>query len=281
MYNIIGTKNLRILFRLETMTRPKKLIKSRKVRHASSGGSSGEFQLPRKHRLSTHRSFRMRKSRLRTKSESKSEQEKERTPLKHQEATEVKSEEEELLEENYDEFDTLTKIDLSRSRNFSGSGDAPSRTYLRSLSEGVQVQSIHTHTTTGSNCSHNTCSEEEVNQRSLKKIMFAAKHRRQIQGRRKDYTSITDDLELMIATSPPLDLPIDQPSSPPQNLPAIQIETECLHDAEEADYELMETIIHNRLKRDSNCLAASLEDLVSITTSQCGNFRISLPLRFM
>ena len=95
------------------MTRPKKLIKSRKVRHASSGGSSGEFQLPRKHRLSTHRSFRTRKSRLRTKSESKSEQDKERTPLKHQEATEVKSEEEEeLLEENYDEFDMMTKIDL-------------------------------------------------------------------------------------------------------------------------------------------------------------------------
>ena len=39
------------------------------------------------------------------------------------------------------------------------------------------------------------------------------------------------------------------------------IETECLHDAEEADYELMETIIHNRLRRDSTNLPASFEDL--------------------
>ena len=39
------------------------------------------------------------------------------------------------------------------------------------------------------------------------------------------------------------------------------IETECLHDAEEADYELMETIIHNRLRRDSTNLQASFEDL--------------------
>ena len=39
------------------------------------------------------------------------------------------------------------------------------------------------------------------------------------------------------------------------------IETECLHDAEEADYELMETIIDNRLRRDSTNLQASFEDL--------------------
>ena len=41
----------------------------------------------------------------------------------------------------------------------------------------------------------------------------------------------------------------------------IFIETECLHDAEEADYELMETIIDNRLRRDSTNLQASFEDL--------------------
>ena len=39
------------------------------------------------------------------------------------------------------------------------------------------------------------------------------------------------------------------------------VETECLHDAEEADYELMETIIDNRLRRDSTNLQASFEDL--------------------
>ena len=99
------------IFRLETMTRTKKLIKSRKVRHASSGGSSGELHIPRKNRLSTHRSLRLRRNRFRTKSESKSAEgydSKKGTPLKHQEATEVKSEEEN--EENYDEFDVLTNI---------------------------------------------------------------------------------------------------------------------------------------------------------------------------
>merc|ERR1712001_123220 len=49
--------------------------------------------------------------------------------------------------------------------------------------------------------------------------------------------------------------------TPQPNMPAIQIETECLHDAEEADYELMETIIDNRLRRDSTNLQASFEDL--------------------
>ena len=119
--------------------------------------------------------------------------------------------------------------------------------YLRSLSEGVPQAGIGTYTTTGSNCSH-TCSDEEVNQRTIKKIIIAAKQRRQIHGKRKDYTSITDELELMIASrwfheffsgkisyeyidftsffvySPPLDLPnIDQPLTPQPNMPAIQI----------------------------------------------------------
>ena len=94
-------------------------------------------------------------------------------------------------------------------------------------------------------------------------MFLAAKHRRQIHGKRRDYTSITDELELMIAASPPLELQpeiINDPVTPP---PAILIETECLHDAEEADYELMETIIHKRLRRDSTNLHASFEDLVN------------------
>ena len=94
---------------------------------------------------------------------------------------------------------------------------------MRSLSEGVpNTQTIATHTTTGSNCSH-TCSEEDLSHRAMKKIIFAAKQRRQIHGKRKDYTSITDELELMIASSPPLELPVDRPPSPQLNLPAIQI----------------------------------------------------------
>ena len=103
-----------------------------------------------------------------------------------------------------------------------GAGGSNNPGYLRSLSEGVP-QGIGTYTTTGSNCSH-TCSDEEVNQRTIKKIIIAAKQRRQIHGKRKDYTSITDELELMIASSPPLDLPsMDQPTTPQPNMPAIQI----------------------------------------------------------
>lgn len=209
---------------------------------------------------------------MRTKSESASAEDNfERTPhkstpgLTKQDATEIKSEDENE-EENYDEFDVLTDIhtDSRRSRNLSGGGAGTGSNnpgYLRSLSEGVPQAGIGTYTTTGSNCSH-TCSDEEVNQRTIKKIIIAAKQRRQIHGKRKDYTSITDELELMIASSPPLDLPnIDQPLTPQPNMPAIQIETECLHDAEEADYELMETIIDNRLRRDSTNLQASFEDL--------------------
>ena len=89
-----------------------------------------------------------------------------------------------------------------RSRNLSGGGAGTGSNnpgYLRSLSEGVPQAGIGTYTTTGSNCSH-TCSDEEVNQRTIKKIIIAAKQRRQIHGKRKDYTSITDELELMIAS---------------------------------------------------------------------------------
>jgi hypothetical protein len=65
---------------------------------------------------------------------------------------------------------------------------------------------------------------------------------------------------MMIASSPPMDLvPISSPS--PKPLPSIQIETECLHDAEEADYHLMETIIQNRLGKDSTNLQGSFKIL--------------------
>ena len=57
------------------------------------------------------------------------------------------------------------------------------------------------------------------------------------------------------------------------------IEKECLHDAEEADYELMETIIHNRLRRDSTNMHASFEDLVtrSIIDGSVSNFGTPFP----
>ena len=56
-----------------------------------------------------------------------------------------------------------------------GAGGSNNPGYLRSLSEGVPQAGIGTYTTTGSNCSH-TCSDEEVNQRSIKKIILGKKH---------------------------------------------------------------------------------------------------------
>ena len=69
---------------------------------------------------------------------------------------------------------------------------------------------------------------------------------------------------MMIAASPPADLPIEpeNPRSPTGQLPKFEIEdSEYLNDAEEVDYEMMETIIHKRLRRDSTNLHASFEDL--------------------
>ena len=111
--------------------------------------------------------------------------------------------------------------------------------------------------------STHTASEED-GLTTKQRILLAAKHRRQLHGKRKNYTSITDDLEMMIAASPPADLPIEpeNPRSPCGQIPKFEIEdSEYLNDAEEVDYEMMETIIHKRLRRDSTNLHASFEDL--------------------
>ncbi len=47
------------------------------------------------------------------------------------------------------------------------------------------------------------------------------------------------------------------------NNTSVEIETEHLHDAEEADYNLMEALIAKRLRRSSANLQASFEDLVT------------------
>ena len=47
------------------------------------------------------------------------------------------------------------------------------------------------------------------------------------------------------------------------NNESVEIETEHLHDAEEADYNLMEALITQRLRRSSANLQASFENLVS------------------
>ena len=86
--------------------------------------------------------------------------------------------------------------------------------------------------------------------------------RRKVQTRAcRDYTSITDDLEQMIVVTSSRCQ--SESKSPKHELPAIKIEAEALHDAEETDYNLMETLIERRLRRDSHNLQASLEELVT------------------
>lgn len=95
----------------------------------------------------------------------------------------------------------------------------------------------------------------------MKAKAYASK-RSNINARRRklttrDYTSITDELEMQIST------PIqDSASTPPQPLQAIKMETEKLRGAEEADYNLMEKIIERRLRRDDSKFGAeSLDEL--------------------
>lgn len=85
---------------------------------------------------------------------------------------------------------------------------------------------------------------------------LSVKSRRRVTSNR-DYTSITDELECLIVAP----LPVTPITPPPP--PAIKIESETLHDAEETDYNLMESLINRRLRRDSHNLQASLEDLVT------------------
>ena len=94
-----------------------------------------------------------------------------------------------------------------------------------------------------------------------------------VHAHRKDYTTITDDLEHLITTAGAADSGHSRSPSPQGGdrdkdkdnnpNPRIQIEAECLHDAEETDYNLMEKLIERRLRRDSHNLHASLEDLVA------------------
>ena len=85
---------------------------------------------------------------------------------------------------------------------------------------------------------------------------ISLKTRRRIASNR-DYTSITDELECLI----PAPMIPDTSVSPCP--PAIQVESENLRDAEEADFLLMESLIQRRLRRDSHNLQASLEELVT------------------
>ncbi|XP_076334720.1 transient receptor potential cation channel trpm-like isoform X2 [Tachypleus tridentatus] len=85
-------------------------------------------------------------------------------------------------------------------------------------------------------------------------------------SRKGEYTSITDDLENKFLFPPQSPTP-GAHISPSQSLKNCQnilaLQLEVLHDAEETDYNLMEGLIQRRLRRDSENLMVSLEDLCS------------------
>ena len=141
------------------------------------------------------------------------------------------------------------------------------RNFHRSQSEIAPVLPLTTNIRTlmDSKASH---SEEEISD-STESEIENTKHRlsvfpmnRKIHSRKhhRHYTSITDQLEEMISVTPHIR---SESRSPKPDIPAIEIETKFLHDAEEMDYDLMENLIEKRLRRDSHNLAASLEELVT------------------
>lgn len=91
---------------------------------------------------------------------------------------------------------------------------------------------------------------------------------------RGEYTSITDDIEsfsMSRYSRPRATSPLTHtfaPSYSRQNSADYQtllsVESEILHDAEEADYHMMEGLIKRRLHRDSENLTVSLEELCSV-----------------
>ncbi|XP_059081116.1 transient receptor potential cation channel trpm-like isoform X3 [Tigriopus californicus] len=125
--------------------------------------------------------------------------------------------------------------------------------FLRSQSEVVPTLSR----LTSAEGARSSCNDESDENNSMKRFgrAYSTKSRRRAVSNR-DYTSITDELECLIAESPNQ----ETSSSPP---PGIKIETDNLRDAEEVDYILMESLINRRLRRDSTNLQASLEDLVT------------------
>lgn len=244
-------------------TKSKRRGSSMKIRHVSSGGSSIDAVQKQKSKLAGSKT---RRPRWPTESSTGNEEDvgakDPRASLGRQ--RHVSNEESvQDLEEHYDEFDVLAGVRDTRTRKYSGRG------YFRTNSENAPT-SATTITTTGSIGSQSDIDEDgsEAYKRQ-RRASLAISKRLRIHGRRRDYTSITDELELMIATSPPAGMvPVDstaclQTLATTQVPPAIQIEAECLHNAEDADYNLMESIIHRRLRRDSYNLQASFEDLVT------------------
>ena len=83
-----------------------------------------------------------------------------------------------------------------------------------------------------------------------------APHRRDFN--RRDYTSITDELEVLLpGCAQGRD---ENEPSPPV---AIKIEEHMLQDAEDDDYNAFENLIERRMRRDSCDMHSSMEDMVN------------------
>ena len=72
----------------------------------------------------------------------------------------------------------------------------------------------------------------------------------------RDYTSITDQLEVLMPNSWNV-------RKEENTLPAVQVEAEMLKDAEDDDYNLFENVIERRLRRDSTNFHSSMEELIN------------------
>lgn len=151
-------------------------------------------------------------------------------------------------EEDPDEDCALAFLPGPTSSRFSGSaaralyarsqsevGPSPQKVEFARLASVIDQQPCRSSANDESDCD-NAAQAKRLNQQQRG---MSLKTRRRIASVR-DYTSITDELECMIPS------PIPDPSPAPISTPAIKIETETLHDAEETDYHLMETLIERR-----------------------------------
>eukprot|EP00092_Neocalanus_flemingeri_P021755 GFUD01023599.1.p1 GENE.GFUD01023599.1~~GFUD01023599.1.p1 ORF type:complete len:1565 (-),score=309.61 GFUD01023599.1:400-5094(-) len=105
-----------------------------------------------------------------------------------------------------------------------------------------QQTSQHTENTSHSSCKHDP-------------NILRAYNRQQLVNTR-DYTSITDQLEVLLPTSWNM-------RREENTLPAVQVEADMLKDAEDDDYNLFESVIERRLRRDSTNLHSSMEELIT------------------
>ena len=113
------------------------------------------------------------------------------------------------------------------------------RNYCRSQSEstpGLPI-SFNKHKSRDSKTSFSEeisdSSESEIGNLMKRVPVFPMNRKIRSRKPRRDYTSITDQLEEMITVTPNTR---SESKSPKPDIPAIEIEAKCLHDAEETDY---------------------------------------------